>query len=40
MKTIFDFNVIKSVLHGSGGKPPLKVLINSMHGGMFSLLYY
>jgi hypothetical protein len=33
MKEIFDFGAIKGLLQGSGGKPPLNVLINSMHGG-------
>ncbi|XP_066989333.1 phosphoglucomutase-1 [Macrobrachium rosenbergii] len=32
MKEIFDFGAIKDLLHGAGGQPPLKVLINSMHG--------
>lgn len=31
MKEIFDFGIIKDILHGSKGKP-LKVLINAMHG--------
>lgn len=33
MKEIFDFNAIKGLLHGADGNPPLKVLINAMHGG-------
>lgn len=32
MKEIFDFGAIKSLLHGSDGQPPLKVLIDAMHG--------
>nr|XP_027216302.1 phosphoglucomutase-1-like [Penaeus vannamei]XP_027216305.1 phosphoglucomutase-1-like [Penaeus vannamei] len=32
MKEIFDFNAIKGLLHGADGNPPLKVLINAMHG--------
>jgi len=31
-KEIFDFPAMKSLLAGADGKPPLKVLINSMHG--------
>ena len=33
MKEIFDFGAIKGLLTGAGGKPPLKILANSMHGG-------
>lgn len=32
MKEIFDFAAIKNLLHGANG-PPLKILINAMHGG-------
>ena len=35
MKEIFDFGAIKELLHGAGGQPPLKVLINAMHGGKY-----
>lgn len=31
MKEIFDFAAIKNLLHGANG-PPLKILINAMHG--------
>ncbi|XP_045125941.1 phosphoglucomutase-like [Portunus trituberculatus] len=31
MKEIFDFSAIKNLLHGAKG-PPLKILINAMHG--------
>ena len=37
MKEIFDFESIKNLLQGNNQKP-LKVLINSMHGG--ELLLY
>jgi len=33
MKTIFDFGVIKKLLTGGDGKPGLRILINSLHGG-------
>ncbi|XP_068225866.1 phosphoglucomutase-1 [Palaemon carinicauda] len=32
MKEIFNFAAIKDLLHGAGGQPPLKVLIDAMHG--------
>ncbi|KAK7082760.1 Phosphoglucomutase-1 [Halocaridina rubra] len=32
MKELFDFPAIKGLLQGTDGQPPLKVLINSMHG--------
>jgi len=32
MKEIFDFDSIKNLICGTG-QAPLKVLINSMHGG-------
>jgi hypothetical protein len=32
MKEIFDFGSIKNLICGTG-QTPLKVLINSMHGG-------
>ena len=32
MKEIFDFEVIGNLIRGTG-QTPLKVLINSMHGG-------
>jgi len=32
MKEIFNFGAIKGLLAGSGNQPPLKILINSMHG--------
>ncbi|CAG0884838.1 unnamed protein product [Darwinula stevensoni] len=32
MKEIFDFHAIKNLLTGGGGRPPLKILVNSMHG--------
>lgn len=34
MKNIFDFSSIKTLLQGSNNRPPFKVLINSMNGGM------
>ncbi|XP_045159991.2 phosphoglucomutase-1-like [Mercenaria mercenaria] len=34
MKEIFDFDAIKGLLQGLGGKQPLNVLINAMHGVM------
>ncbi len=33
MKEIFDFESIKNLIQGTG-QAPLKVLINSMHGGI------
>lgn len=33
MKEIFDFNKLKKLIQGSDGRPPFKLLINSMHGG-------
>lgn len=32
MKEIFDFETLKSLIQGSSGRPPFKVLINAMHG--------
>lgn len=37
MKELFDFESIKSIISGTG-QAPLKVLINSMHGGRLSIL--
>ena len=37
MKTIFDFDAIRSLLSGSGGQPKLKVLINALSGGAYML---
>jgi hypothetical protein len=37
MKEIFDFDSIKNLISGTG-QTPLKVLINSMHGGNKSSL--
>ncbi|KAK6188585.1 hypothetical protein SNE40_004732 [Patella caerulea] len=34
MKEIFDFNSIRTLLSGSDGRPPLNLLLNSMHGVM------
>ena len=34
MKEIFDFEVIGNLIRGTG-QAPLKVLINSMHGGSY-----
>lgn len=38
MKEIFDFAAIKNLLHGANG-PPLKILINAMHGGKDTFLF-
>lgn len=38
MKEIFDFAAIKNLLHGANG-PPLKILINAMHGGKSTLFF-
>lgn len=37
MKNIFDFSSIKTLLQGSNDRPPFKVLINAMNGGMQNL---
>lgn len=37
MKEIFDFAAIKDLLHGANG-PPLKILINAMHGGKDTII--
>lgn len=39
MKEIFDFAAIKNLLHGANG-PPLKILINAMHGGKNTLIFF
>lgn len=39
MKEIFDFPAIKSFITGAGGKPPLKVIMNALHGGKPLSLY-
>lgn len=33
MKEIFDFPKLQALLRGSPGRPPFKLLLNSMHGG-------
>jgi len=34
MKEIFDFAAIRGFITGSGGKPPLKVVMNALHGAV------
>lgn len=40
MKSIFDFDSIRKLIKGSGGKPPFNILIDSMNGGMVNYLKY
>lgn len=40
MKDIFDFSSIKQLIQGSNDRPPFKVLINAMNGGMFACVNY
>lgn len=35
MKEIFDFDTLKTLIKGSDSRPPFKLLINSMHGGIY-----
>ena len=38
MKEIFDFPSIRDFLSGAGGKPPLKVIMNALHGGRLKIV--
>lgn len=40
MKEIFDFAKIKSLIQGSSSRPPFKLLINSMHGGLSGFFFF
>lgn len=40
MKSIFDFNVIKSLISGSDKRKPFNVLIDSMNGGNFKRYHF
>lgn len=37
MKEIFDFNTLKALLTGSGGKPKVVALVNALSGGKLIL---
>lgn len=39
MKSIFDFEKLKLLIKGSETRKPFKLLINSMHGGMFCIYF-
>ena len=35
MKEIFDFDLLKKLISGTGDQPPFKFVANAMHGGRF-----